>query len=225
MKNDFRKFAVSKGVSGLALDDYKNKSVNGLVNPNIIEERQLNVVTLDVFSRLMYDHIIFLGTVIDNDVANIVNAQLLYLNSIMDEKEDIKLFINSPGGSCLAGLSICDIMNFISPDVSTYCMGMAASMGSILLSSGTKGKRYALPNSKVMIHQVSTGIGGYINTADLKIEYDEAKNTQATLYKMLAENTGKTIEQIEKDADRDHWFTAQEALEYGLIDEIIKKNK
>lgn len=225
IEKDFMKFAISKGLNSNTVNDYKIKAVNGIINPLILEERNLNVATLDVFSRLMYDHIIFLGTEIDSDVANIVNAQLLYLNSVIGKNEDIKIFINTPGGSCNGGLSIYDIMNFVEPDISTYCMGMAASMGSILVSSGTKGKRYALPNSKIMIHQVSSGIG-YINTADLKIEYDEMKNIQNTLYTILSENTGQTIEQIEKDADRDHWFTAQEALEYGLIDEIItKKNK
>lgn len=223
MGNDFRKYALSKGVNGNTFDDYTKKS-NGIINPMILEERNLNVATMDIFSRLMFDRIIVLGTAINSDVANIVTSQLMYLNSV-DSEADIKLFINTPGGSVIDGLAIYDVMNFVEPDVATYAMGMAASMGSILISSGKKGKRYSLPNSKIMIHQVSGGIG-YINTADLKIEFDEMKKDQDILYNILATNTGKTLEQIEKDADRDHWFTSKEALEYGLIDEIIyKKSK
>lgn len=223
MNNDFRKYALSQGVNGNTLDDYTKKT-NGIISPMILEERNLNVATMDIFSRLMFDRIIVLGTAVSSDVANIVTSQLMYLNSV-DSDEDIKLFINTPGGSVIDGLAIYDIMNWVEPDVATYAMGMAASMGSILISSGAKGKRYALPNSKIMIHQVSSGIG-YINTADLKIEFDEMKKDQNILYNILAENTGKSLKQIEKDADRDHWFTSKEALEYGLIDEIIfKKSK
>lgn len=222
MNEDFRKFAVSQGINGNTFDSYK-KVTNSIISPTILEERHLNVATMDIFSRLMFDRIIVLGTEINEEVANIVTSQMMYLNQV-DSKADIKLFINSPGGSVIDGLAIYDIMNWVEPDVATYTMGMAASMGSIILSSGAKGKRYALPNSKVMIHQVSTGIG-YINTADLKIEYDEVKSLQNTLYGILAENTGKSIEQIEQDADRDHWFTAKDALNYGLIDEIITKKK
>ena len=222
MNEDFRKFAVSQGINGNTFDSYK-KVTNSIISPTILEERHLNVATMDIFSRLMFDRIIVLGTEINGEVANIVTSQMMYLNQV-DSKADIKLFINSPGGSVIDGLAIYDIMNWVEPDVATYAMGMAASMGSIILSSGAKGKRYALPNSKVMIHQVSTGIG-YINTADLKIEYDEVKSLQNTLYGILAENTGKSIEQIEQDADRDHWFTANDALNYGLIDEIITKKK
>lgn len=222
MNNDFRNYALSQGVNGNTLDDYTKKT-NGIISPMILEERNLNVATMDIFSRLMFDRIIVLGTAISSDVANIVTSQLMYLNSV-DSEADIKLFINTPGGSVIDGLAIYDIMNWVEPDVATYAMGMAASMGSILISSGTKGKRYALPNSKIMIHQVSSGIG-YINTADLKIEFDEMKKDQNILYSILAENTGKSLKQIEKDADRDHWFTSKEALEYGLIDEIITKKK
>ena len=221
MNEDFRKFAISKGVNGLVLDDYKKVS-NGIVSPTIIEERQLNVATMDIFSRLMYDRIIFLGTGIDDDVANIVTSQIMYLNSI-DNESDIKLFINSPGGSVIDGLAIYDIMNWVEPDVATYSMGMSASMGSILLSSGAKGKRFSLPHSKIMIHQVSGYAGG--QCSDIRIWTEEIKKHQNELYKILSENTGKSIEQIEIDADRDHWFTAQEALEYGIIDEIITKKK
>lgn len=223
--NDFEKFAVSNGIGTNKLDGYSKYLLkNGHINPTILEERQLNVVGIDVFSRLMYDKIIFLGTGIDSDVANIVNAQLLYLNSITDKTDDIKMFINSPGGSVTDGLAIYDTMNFIDPDVSTYCMGMAASMGSILLSSGTKGKRYSLPHGSVMIHQVSNGIGRS-QCADIQIMAEETKKIQDVLYRILSENTGKTFEEIEKDADRDRWFTPEEAISYGLIDSIINKTK
>ncbi len=223
--NDFEKFAVSNGIGTNKLDGYSKYLLkNGHINPTILEERQLNVVGIDVFSRLMYDKIIFLGTGIDSDVANIVNAQLLYLNSITDKTDDIKMFINSPGGSVTDGLAIYDTMNFIDPDVSTYCMGMAASMGSILISSGAKGKRYSLPHGSVMIHQVSNGIGRS-QCADIQIMAEETKKIQDVLYKILSENTGKSFEEIERDADRDKWFTATEAIEYGLIDSIINKTK
>lgn len=217
---DFDKYAISMGIGSNKLDSYKKKF--GIISPTIIEERPLNVATMDVFSKLIGERIIFLGTGIDADVANIINAQLMYLNSV-DSDTDIKLWINSPGGVCDDGLAIYDIMNWIDCDVATYTMGMAASMGSILLSSGAKGKRYALPHSKVMIHQVSGGGSG--QCADVQIIAEEMKKTQNELYRILAENTGKTFEQIEIDADRDHWLTAQEALEYGLIDEIITKKK
>ena len=179
---------------------------------------------MSVFSRLMYDKIIFLGTEIDSDVANIINAQLLYLNSIMDSKhEDIKMFINTPGGSCIAGLAIYDIMNLVEPDVATYCMGMCASMGSVLVSSGARGKRRILPNGEVMIHQVISGAEGQL--ADMKIAVNHADRTQEKLYKILAQNTGKTYEQIFADADRNNWFNAEEAIEYGLVDEIVRGEK
>lgn len=221
MNEDFRKFAISQGVNGNTLDSYK-KVTNGIISPTILEERHLNVATMDIFSRLMFDRIIVLGTEINEDVANIVTSQLMYLNSV-DSESDIKLFINSPGGSVIDGMAIYDIMNWVEPDVATYTMGMAASMGSILLSSGAKGKRFSLPHSKIMIHQVSGGSVG--QCADIQIMANEIVKHQNELYRILAENTGKGFEQIEKDADRDHWFTAQEALEYGLIDEIITKKK
>ena len=219
---DFNKFANSKGISSTTLYDYQ-KDTNGIISPTIIEERHLNAVTMDVFSRLMAERIIFLGTGINDDVSNIITSQLMYLNSI-DPESDIKLFINSPGGSVVDGLAIYDVMNWVDADVATYAMGMAASMGSILLSSGKKGKRYSLPHSRVMIHQVSSGMQG--QCADLEIAVREAKKHQEELYNILSENTGKSYDQIFTDADRDCWFTAKEALEYGLIDEIItKKNK
>ena len=221
--NDFEKFAVSNGIGTNKLDGYSKYLIkNGYINPTILEERQLNVVGIDVFSRLMYDKIIYLGTAINADVANVINAQLLYLNSISDKNDEIKMFINSPGGSVIDGLSIYDIMNFIDPIVSTYCTGLAASMGSILISSGAKGKRYSLPHGKIMIHQVSNGIDR-AQCSDIQIMADETKKIQNDLYKILSENTGKSFEEIERDADRDKWFTAEEAIQYGLIDNIIKK--
>lgn len=220
---DFEKFAISNGIGSNKLDGYNKYTIkNGMINPTILEERTMNVIGLDIFSRLQFDRILFLGTGIDDDVANIINAQLLYLNSTGDE--DVKMFINSPGGSVISGLAIYDIMNFITPDVSTYCLGMAASMGSILLSSGAKGKRYSLPNGTVMIHQVSSGTGRVQNT-DLQIAAKESQKWQDRLYNILASNTNKIYEEIERDADRDHWFTAEEALQYNLIDEIISKTK
>ena len=221
MSMDFNKFAISQGISSNTLYGYQ-KHTNGLVSPTIIEERQLNAATMDVFSRLMGDRIIFLGTAINDDVANIITSQLLYLNSV-DSESPIKMFINSPGGSVVDGLAIYDAMNWVDPKVETYGVGMAASMGSILLSSGAKGRRFAFPHSKVMIHQVSSGMQG--QCADLEIAVREAKKHQDELYKILSENTGKSFEQISIDADRDCWFTAQEAVEYGLIDEILIKNK
>jgi ATP-dependent Clp protease protease subunit len=223
MITDFEKFAMSKGISTNKIDGYAKYNLNnGIIEPYILEERTLNCAPMSVFSRLMYDKIIFLGSGIDEDVANIINAQLLYLNSITDKDEDIKMFINSPGGSCIDGLAIYDVMNFIDPDVSTYCMGMCASMGSILVSSGAKGKRYILPNGSVMIHQVSSATGR-VQNADLQIAAKESQKIQNTLYNILAANTGKSFEEIERDADRDHWFTAQEAVDYGLIDKIVTK--
>lgn len=220
--NDFEKFAVSNGIGTNKLDGYNKYIVkNGIISPTILEERSLNVIGLDIFSRLQYDRILFLGTAIDEDVANIINAQLLYLNSIGDD--DIKMFINSPGGSCIDGLAIYDVMNFVTPDISTYCMGMCASMASILVSSGTKGKRYILPNGEVMIHQLRGGSQGVM--ADMKIDVAHAEQTQNKIYNILAKNTGKTFAQIEKDADRDNWFTAEASVEYGLIDKIVTKSE
>ncbi len=218
--SDFEKFAVSNGISTNKLDGYKKYSLKNYsrgVNPVILEEREMNVIGLDIFSRLMYDRILFLGTEIDHDSANIINSQLMYLNSIGDE--DIKMFINSPGGSVIDGLVIYDVMNLITPDVSTYCMGMCASMASVLLSSGAKGKRYSLPNGEVMIHQVGGLAEGKF--ADMDIAVKHAGRLQNNLFNILADNTGKSFEQIKNDADRDNWFTAEGALEYGLIDEII----
>ena len=218
---DFNKFAVSNGISSNTLYGYQ-KHTNGMISPTIVEERQLNVATMDVFSRLMADRIIFLGTAIDSDVANIISSQLMYLNSV-DSESDIKLFLNTPGGVCDGGLQIYDVMEWVNCDVATYNMGLSASMGSILLSSGAKGKRFALPHSRVMIHQPMGGVPGGTQESDFAIAYEEIKKTKKELYDILALNTGKPFEEIEKVGDRDAWFTAQEALDFGLIDEIIKK--
>jgi ATP-dependent Clp protease protease subunit len=223
MIKDFNKFAVSQGISSNTLHGYQ-KYTNGMISPTIVEERSLNVATMDVFSRLMADRIIFLGTGIDSDVANIISSQLMYLNSV-DPESAIKLFLNTPGGECVGGLQIYDVMQFVDCPVSTYNMGMAASMGSIILSSGEKGKRFALPHSKVMVHQPMGGVPGGTQESDFAIAYEEIKKTKRELYDILAMNTGKSYEEIERIGDRDCWFTAKEALDFGLIDEIISKKK
>ena len=225
---DFEKYAISQGVNSNALNDYK-KMTNSIISPTIIEERQMNMVTMDVFSRLMADRIIFLGSPIDDEVANIVTSQLMYLDSV-DNEQDIKLFINTPGGSVDDGLAIYDIMNWVDCDVSTCVMGLAASMGSIICSSGAKGKRFALPHSKILLHQPMSGTGSRTQESDFKIAYEELKKCKETLYQILAENTGKSIEEITIDADRDHWLTSAESLPgvygpYGLIDEITRKKR
>lgn len=226
---DFEKFAMSKGISTNKIDGYAKYNLNnGIIEPYILEERTLNCAPMSVFSRLMYDKIIFLGSAINEDVANIVTAQLLYLNSIMDKDEDIKLFLNTPGGSVDDSMAIYDVMNFVDPDVSTYCMGICASMGSILVSSGAKGKRYSLPHGKVMIHQPMSSVAPHTQESDFKIAYEELKKTKDMLYQILSKNTGKSIEEITADADRDHWLTAEECLPgvygpLGLIDKIVTK--
>ena len=192
--------------------------VDGYINPSIIEERKLNVASMDVFSRLMMDRIIFLGVPIDDDVANIIQAQLLYLSSV-DDQADISLYINSPGGSVTAGMAIYDTMNYIKCDVSTICIGLAASMGAFLLSSGTKGKRYALPNSEIMIHQPLGGAQG--QASDIKIQAEHILRTKAKLNRILSENTGKDLSTIERDTDRDNYMSAEEARAYGLIDRVF----
>lgn len=223
---DFRNYAIDKGVNGTTFDAY-HKTMNGIISPMIIEERQLNAVTMDVYSRLILDRIIFLGTGINDDVANIVASQLMYLNSI-DDSSDIKLFINSGGGSCSDGLVIYDIMNWVDCDVATYGMGVAASMASVLLSSGAKGKRYALPHARIMIHQPMSGLSDYTQESDFKIAYEELAKCKDTLFTILAENSGKSKEEIIKDGDRDHWLAPEEALpgvygEFGIIDKIVTK--
>ena len=221
MFKDYSKFASSNcGVNPLTLNDYA-KTQDVYLNPTIIEERKLNVAQMDVFSRLMMDRILWLNTEVDADVMNILNSQLLYLDSISDD--DISLYINSPGGSVVAGLSTYDIMNYINSDVATYCMGMSASMGAVLLSSGTKGKRYSLPHGEILIHQPMGGAKG--QASDILIAAEQIRKCKDTLYGILSQNTGKSIEDITKDADRDFWMTPDEAKEYGIIDEIIYKKK
>ena len=203
----------------MTMYDYRAEITN-YVSPTIIEERQLNVATMDVFSRLMMDRIIFLGAPIYDDAANIIQAQLLFLQSV-DADKDIQLYINSPGGSVSAGLGIYDTMQLITPDVATICTGMAASMGAVLLTAGAQGKRSALPHSRVMIHQPLGGVQG--QASDIEITAREIAKTKRELYEILAEHSGVDIAKIEADADRDYWLTATEAKEYGLIDNVLTK--
>jgi ATP-dependent Clp protease, protease subunit len=218
---DFSKYARSKkGLSSLSLHKYASIYSN-YISPTIIEERQLNVATMDVFSRLMMDRIIFLGLPIDDYVANIIQAQLLYLDST-DPGKDIQLYFNTPGGSVYAGLGIYDTMQYISADVATICTGMAASMGAILLTAGTKGKRSALKHSRIMIHQPMGGAEG--NASDIEITAREILKLKKELYQIIALHSDNTIEKVEKDADRDYWMTSIEAKEYGMIDEILQKH-
>ena len=193
--------------------------MRGAVNPTIIEERKLNVAAMDVFSRLMMDRIIFLGTDIDDYTSNVIQAQLLYLNS--QDDSDISLYINSPGGVVYDGLGIYDTMQYIDCDISTICTGMAASMASILLCAGTSGKRFALPHSRIMIHQPMGGVRG--QASDIEIEAKQILKLKDELYQILADHSHQTLERIEKDADRDHWMTAQEAVDYGMIDNVLTK--
>ena len=218
--DDFRKYATKHlGMNSLVLDDVI-KSQAGYLNPYILEERQLNVTQLDVFSRLMMDRIIFLGTQVDDYTANTLQAQLLYLDSV-DPGKDISIYINSPGGSVYAGLGIYDTMQFISSDVATICTGMAASMAAVLLVAGAEGKRSALPHSRVMIHQPMGGAQG--QASDIEITAREIMKTKRELYEILSAHSGVALKKIEKDADRDYWLSAREAKEYGLIDEVLSK--
>ncbi len=215
---DFGKFALSElGVSSLSLDSYAKISMAS-INPTIIEERQLNAVAMDVFSRLMMDRIIFLGQPINDTVANIVQAQLLYLASV-DEKADISIYLNTPGGVVSAGLGIYDTIQLIAPQVATICTGIAASMGAVLLCSGEKGKRSALPHSRVMIHQPMGGARG--QASEILIEAQQIEKTRNELYSIIANNTGQNFEKVFHDADRDYWMDAEEALHYGMIDSIL----
>ena len=218
--NDFRKFATKHvGINGLVLDDVI-KSQAGYMNPYILEERQLNVTQLDVFSRLMMDRVIFLGTEINDYTANVLQAQLLYLNSV-DPTTDISVYLNSPGGSVYAGLGIYDTMQFIANDISTICTGMAASMAAVLLVAGTEGKRAALPHSRVMIHQPLGGAQG--QASDIEITAREIMKLKKELYMLISEHSHTDYEKVERDSDRDYWMTASEALEYGMIDRIYRK--
>ncbi len=227
LTNEFRKYATKHmNINGDAVDHHL-RSMNTVVpnitgfTPQVIEERQMNVVGMDVFSRLMMDRIIFLGVGINDYVANVVQAQLLFLEST-DPKRDIQMFINSPGGSVIAGLGIYDTMQYVTPDVGTICTGLAASMGAVLLSAGTKGKRTCLQHSRVMIHQPSGGMQGQFS--DMEISYKLIKQLRKELYDIMAHHTGKKFEEIEKDSDRDNWMSAEDAKAYGLVDEVLTRD-
>jgi ATP-dependent Clp protease, protease subunit len=221
-EKDFRNYAIKHaGIGSLAFDRYTAITSN-YISPTIIEERQLNIAQMDVFSRLMIDRIIFLGLPIDDYVANIVEAQLLYLDSA-DPGKDIQIYFNTPGGSVHAGLGIYDTMQYISCDVSTICTGMAASMGAVLLCAGKKGKRSALKHARVMIHQPMGGIRG--QAVDIEITAREILKLRNELYAIISDHSGTPVERVEKDADRDFWMTAKEAKEYGMIDDILERPK
>ncbi len=223
MNNDFRKFAVQHlGMNGLSLDQYSQQISNSYLSPSIMEERQLNVTQMDVFSRLMMDRIIFLGTPIDDYTANVIQAQLLYLDSA-DPGKDISIYINSPGGSVYAGLGIYDTMQYIGCDISTICTGMAASMAAVLLVAGQKDKRFALKHSRVMIHQPMGGAQG--QASDIEITAREIQKLKKELYTIIAEHSGNDYEKVWKDSDRDYWMTAQEAREYGMIDKVLIRER
>ncbi|HHM20843.1 MAG TPA: ATP-dependent Clp protease proteolytic subunit [Bacteroidetes bacterium] len=226
-KDEFIKYATRHlGMSSMHLEKYAEKSTQGVLpnihsfTPNVIEERPMNIVGLDVFSRLMMDRIIFLGVPINDYVANVVQAQMLFLDST-DNKRDVQMYINSPGGSVTSGLGIYDTMQYISPDVGTICTGIAASMGAVLLAAGSKGKRTCLKHSRVMIHQPLGGMQGQVT--DMEISYRLIKAMQKDLYEILSSHTGQPYETIEKDCDRDNWMTAPEAKKYGLIDEVLER--
>ena len=217
--NDFLKFAVDKGMNSMHVEKTMNASAS-YISPSILEERQLNVTQMDVFSRLMMDRIIFLGTEVNDYTANVIQAQLLYLDSV-DSERDINIYLNTPGGSVYAGLGIYDTMQFIGSKVGTICTGMAASMGAVLLVAGEKGMRAALPHSRVMIHQPLGGIQG--QASDIEITAREILKLKDELYQIISDHSGQTMDKIRQDADRDYWMTAKDALEYGMIDKVYTK--
>jgi len=229
-KNEFKNYAVKHlGMNSMHLEKYAETSTKnfmpnipqiGNFTPYVIEERQLNIASMDVFSRLMMDRIIFLGLGINDYVANVVQAQLLFLESV-DPKRDIQIFVNSPGGSVIAGMGIYDTMQYVSPDVATICTGLAASMGAVLLAAGQKGKRTCLPHGRVMIHQPLGGMQGQVT--DMEISYKLIKALQKELYDILSKHTGQPYETIEKDCDRDNWMISEEAKAYGLVDEVLER--
>lgn len=220
-EKEFRNYAVKhKGISSATLHNYTQHQITNLT-PYIIEERPLNVASMDVFSRLMMDRIIFMGEAVNDYVANIVTAQLLFLEST-DRVRDIQMYINSPGGSVYAGLGIYDTMQFIGPDVATICTGMAASMGAVLLCAGEKGKRTALKHSRIMLHQPSGAIGG--QASDIQVTAKEIRKIKHELYEIIANHSGQPIEKVATDCDRDYWMTAEEAKAYGVVDEVLLKN-
>lgn len=219
---DFHKYATKHmGINSLVMDQYTSIA-NSYISPTIIEERQMNIASMDVFSRLMMDRIIFLGLPIDDYVANIIQAQLLYLDST-DPSKDISIYFNTPGGSVHAGLGIYDTMQYISSEIATICTGMAASMGAVLLTAGAKGKRSALRHSRIMIHQPMGGAQG--QSTDIEITTREIVKLRKELYTIIAEHSGNTFKKIEKDSDRDYWMTSEEAKAYGMIDEVLIREK
>lgn len=220
--NEFQKYAVKHcGISSLRLDQYQSIQ-NDYITPYIIEERPMNITQLDVFSRLLKERIIFLGVPIYDDVANIIQAQLLFLES-QDTERDIQIYINSPGGSVYAGLGIYDTIQYLKPDISTLCTGMAASMAAVLMCSGAHGKRFALPHSRIMIHQPMGGTQG--QASDIEIEAREIQKLKKELYEIIAYHSGKDYEQVWADSDRDYWMTATEAKDYGMIDQILRNDR
>jgi len=221
-RNEFKKYAMGHmGISSITLDGYSSY-VNNYISPTIIEERQLNVATMDVFSRLMMDRIIFLGVPIDDYVANIIQAQLLFLESV-DSRKDIQIYLNTPGGSVYAGLGIYDTMQYISSDVATICTGVAASMGAVLLCAGEKEKRTALPHSRILIHQPMGGAQG--QASDIEITAREIQKMKKELYEIIARHSGQNYKKIWKDGDRDYWMNAEEAKGYGMIDEVLHRHE
>ncbi len=221
-KDEFRKYAIKhRGISGTTFDSYTS-IYNDYISPTIIEERQLNIASMDVFSRLMMDRIIFLGVGINDYVANVIQAQLLFLESA-DAKKDIQIYINSPGGSVYAGLGIYDTMQYINPDVATICTGMAASMGAVLMCAGAKGKRTALKHARIMIHQPMGGADG--QASDIEITAREIQKLKKELYEIIANHSGQTYDKVWADSDRDYWMTAEESKEYGMIDDILVRKK
>ena len=230
MKNDFLKYAVSQGLNSMHVENIMSRSMDstrassGYISPTILEERQLNVTQMDVFSRLMMDRVIFLGTEVNDYTANVIQAQLLYLDST-DSERDINLYLNTPGGSVYAGLGIYDTMQFVKARVATICTGLAASMGAVLLVAGEKGMRAALPHSRVMIHQPLGGIQGQASDIEITAKQIEILKLKDELYQIISDKSGKSMEQIRQDADRDHWMTAAEALEYGMIDRVYTKKE
>ena len=221
-KDEFRKYAIKhQGISSTTVDSFTSMMDN-YISPTIIEERQMNVASMDVFSRLMMDRIIFLGVPINDYVANIIQAQLLFLESV-DAKKDIQIYVNSPGGGVYAGLGIYDTMQYIAPDVATICTGMAASMGAVLLCAGAEGKRTALRHSRVMIHQPLGGAQG--QASDIEITAREIQKLKNELYTIISEHSGKPFDEVWKDSDRDYWMTSNEAKDYGMIDEVLQRTK
>ncbi len=224
-QNEFKKYATKHmGMSTMHLEKYMENGIPNIegFTPQVIEERPMNIVGMDVFSRLMMDRVIFMGVPVNDYVANVVQAQMLFLEST-DPKMDIQMFINSPGGSVIAGLGIYDTMQYVSPDVNTICTSLAASMGAVLLCAGKKGKRSCLPHSRVMIHQPSGGMQGQFS--DMEISYKLIKDMKMELYEIMAEHTGKSVEEIEKDCDRDYWMKSEDAKAYGLVDEVLTRKK